>query len=169
MTDAAHGTTFGYLEDRPGDGREEMRVFVGVDVSDVNADALEFLNLGESFAGDVFFANLAAEEGLDEVDERGAEGPAVGTDEGWDGFGVGDGDAVGKDDVAAYAEGWVGTGDGYGIVEGCAGGHEGCGGESAGLMELGDGPVDAWGETEVVGVNDETGRHSYAIFAQRFE
>jgi hypothetical protein len=37
------------------------------------------------------------------------------------------------------------------------------------LIEFGDGPVDAWGETEVIGVDDEAGRHSYAILAQRFE
>ena len=93
-------------------------MFVGVQMGDVDSGALEFLDLGEGFAGDVLFADVAAEEGLEEVDERGAEGFAVGADEGGDLFGGQDGDAVGEYDVAAYAEGGVGVGDGDGVVKG---------------------------------------------------
>lgn len=49
-------------------------------------------------------------------------------------------------------------GDGDGIVKGWAGGHEGCGGEDACLMEFGDGAIDTWGEAEVVCIDDEA-RH----------
>ena len=59
----------GDCEQRAGDGGEEVRVFVGVDVGDVDAGALEFLDLGEGFALDVIFADAAAEERLDEVAE----------------------------------------------------------------------------------------------------
>jgi len=61
--------------------------------------------------------------------------------------------------VAADAEGWGGVGDSDGVVEGWAGGHEGCGGEDACVVELGDGAVDARGEAEVVCVDDEAGGH----------
>ena len=108
-------------------------MFVGVEVGDVDAGALEFLDLGEGFAFDVFFADDAAEESLEEVDERGAEVFAVGADEGGDAFGGRDGDAIGEDDVAAYAECGVGMGDGDGVLEGRAGGHESGGGEGVGL------------------------------------
>ncbi len=67
--------------------------------------------------------------------------------------------------MAAYAERGVGVGDGDGVVEGRAGGHESGGGEGAGLVKLGDGAVDAGSEAEVVGVDDESGRHCSAIFA----
>ncbi len=131
-------------EERAGDGREEMGVFVGVEVGDVDAGALEFLYLGGGFAGDVFFADVAEEQGLEEVDERRAECFCRRGRSEWGWFpGADDGNAVGEDDVAAYAEGGVGAGYGDGVVEGWAGGHEGGGGEDAGLMELGDGSVDA--------------------------
>ena len=147
------------LQQRAGDGGEEVGVFVRVDVGDVDAGALELLYLGEGFALDVVFADLAAKERLDEVDEGGTKGLAVGAEEGGDALGRRDGDAVGEDDVAADAEGRVGVGDGDGVVEGRAGGHEGGGGEGAGLVKLGDGAVDAGSEAEVVRVDDESGSH----------
>ena len=142
-----------------------MRVFVGVEVRDVDACALEFLDLGGGFAFDVGGADLAAEEGLNEIDEGGAEGFAVGAEECGDAFGRGDGDAVGEDDVAAYAEGGVGVGGGDGVGKGWAGGHESGGGEGPCPVKLDDGAIDAGGEAEVVRVDDESGRHSSVIFA----
>ncbi len=50
-------------------GREEMRVFVGVDVGDGDAGALEFLHLGGGLALDVVFADGAAQQSLNEVYE----------------------------------------------------------------------------------------------------
>ena len=58
-----------------------MGVLVRVDVGDVDAGALEFLDLGEGFALDVVLADLAAEEGLGEVDDAGAKGFAVAAEE----------------------------------------------------------------------------------------
>ena len=149
------------VKERTGYGGEEVRVFVGVEVGDGDAGALELLHLGEGLALDVVFADGAAQERLNEVDERGAKALAIGAEERGDAVGRRDGDAVGKDDVAAYAEGGIGVGDGDGVVEGWAGGHQGGGGEGAGLMELGDGAVDAGGEAEVVRVDDEAGRHRF--------
>ena len=63
--------------------------------------------------------------------------------------------------MAADAEGRVGVGDGDGVVECGAGGHEGGGGEDSGLMELGDGTIDAGCEAEVVCVDDEAGGHYF--------
>ena len=42
------------------------------------------LDLGEGFAGDVGFADVAAQDGEEEVGEGGAEGFAVGAEEGGD-------------------------------------------------------------------------------------
>jgi hypothetical protein len=61
--------------------------------------------------------------------------------------------------VAADSEGRGGAGDGDGVVECGAVGHESGGGEGAGAMQFEDGAVDAGGETEVVGVEDEAGGH----------
>jgi hypothetical protein len=105
------------------DSREEVGVFVSIEVRDRDACELELLNLSCGFADDVYFADVAEEEGLEEVDKRGAEGPAVGSDEGWDSLGWQDRDTVSKDDVAAYAEGRIGVGVGDSIVEGRACGH----------------------------------------------
>ena len=51
----------GYAEERTGDGGEEMGVFVGVEVGDANSSALEFRDLGEGFALDLFSADAVAE------------------------------------------------------------------------------------------------------------
>jgi len=66
----ADGGDGGVLEDTEkgaSDGREEVGMFVGVDVSDVYAGALELLNLSESFAFDVIFTDGAAEESLNKI------------------------------------------------------------------------------------------------------
>ncbi len=68
-------------------------------------------------------------------------------------------DAVGEDDVAADTEGRVGVGDGYGVVEGRPSGHESGGRKDTGAMKFSDGPIDAWGQTKVVSVDDEAGSH----------
>ena len=131
VADGADTAALGEMKEGTGNGREEVGVFVGVEVGDVDAGTLEFLDLGESFALDVIFIDVVAEECLSEVEEGGAEGFAVGTEEGRDAVGVGCGDAVGEDDVAAYGERGVAAGDGDSVVEGRAGGHEGRGGERA--------------------------------------
>ena len=60
--------------------------------------------------------------------------------------------------MAADTELRMSTCDGDGVVKCGAGGHEGCGGERAGGGEFGDGAIDAAGEAEVVGVEDEAHR-----------
>jgi len=132
---------------------------VGVEVGDGDAGALELVQLGEGLALDLGLADLAAQEGLEEVEQGGTEAFAVGAEQGGDGRGTGDGGAVGEDDVEADAEGGMGMGDGDGVVEGVAGGHEGGGGEGTGLVEFADGAVDALSEAEVVCVEDEAGGH----------
>jgi len=68
-------------------GRKEVGVFVGIGVGDGDACAVELVDLGLSFALDVGLANATAEERLYEVEQRGAEGFAVGAEQGGDGFG----------------------------------------------------------------------------------
>ncbi len=159
VAEGIDSAALGDVQDRAGDGWEDVGVFVGVDVGDVDAGALKALDLRGGFAGEVVGTDGVAEGGLGEVGEGGAEGFAVCAEEGGDGFGVGEGHAVEKDEMAADAEGGVRAGELDGVVEGGAGGHEGGGGEDAGLMELDDGAVDAGGEAEVVGVDDEAWRH----------
>jgi hypothetical protein len=50
-------------------------------------------------------------------------------------------------------------GESYSVVERGAGGHEGGGGNGAGIVQLGDGTVDAGRETEVVRIDDEANCH----------
>ena len=46
-----------------------MGVFVGVEMSDADSGILQFLDLGGGLAFDVFFVDVAAKEGLNEVNE----------------------------------------------------------------------------------------------------
>jgi hypothetical protein len=87
LADGVDGEPIGEAEERAEDGGEEVGVFVGVKVGDVDSGALEFLYLRCGFAKDVYFADVAEKEGLEKVDERGAEGFAVGADEGGDSLG----------------------------------------------------------------------------------
>lgn len=163
VADGADGAALGEVQERTGDGREEMSVFVGVEVGDVDSGTLESLDLGEGLALDVVLGDAAAEERLNEVGEAGTEGLAVGAEEGWDALGMGGGDAVDEGDVAADAEGGKGARDGGSVLECRAGGHEGGGGEDAGAMELRDRTIDAWSQAEVVRVEDEAGGHGRLV------
>ncbi len=80
VADGSDAAALGEMKEGAGDGREEVGVFVGVEVGDVDAGALEFLYLSEGFALDVVFVDVVAEECLNEVDEGGPEGFAVGTE-----------------------------------------------------------------------------------------
>jgi hypothetical protein len=91
--------------------------------------------------------------------KRWAKGLSVGAEQAGDGFARGDGSSVGEDDVAADAERWVRARDGDGVVKGGASGHQRGGGEDSGGVEFADSAIDARGEAEVVGVEDEAGGH----------
>ena len=77
VADGADGGALGDVEEWAGDGGEEVSVFVGVDVGDVDAGALEFLNLGDGFAGDLVLTDSAAKQGLEEVEQRGTRTPDI--------------------------------------------------------------------------------------------
>src|SRR5712691_5779227 len=119
-------------------------------MGDVDAGTLKLLHLGDSFAFDIVFTDGAAQESLNEVDERGAKVLAVAADERGNAFGGRDGSPVGKDDVAAHAESRIGMGNGDSVLECGAGGHQGGGGEGLGLVKFRDGTIDARREAEVV-------------------
>lgn len=103
IADCGDGGALEDAEEGAGYCGEEMRVFVGVHVGDGDAGLLEFADLGEGFALNVVFADAAAEESVEEVDERGTEVFAVRAEEGRDGFWWRGGSAVGDDDVATDA------------------------------------------------------------------
>jgi len=161
VADGGDVEALGDAEEWAGDLREKVGVLVGVEVGDADAGGEELLDLGFGFAFDVLFLDAAEDEGAEEVDQTWAEVGGAGGEEGGDGFGGRDGEAVGEDDVAADAKSGVRLGEGDGIVEGGAAGHEGGGGEDVGLMELEDGAVDAGGEAEVVCVDDEACGHGF--------
>ena len=46
IADGVDGGALGYTQERARDGREEVSVFVGVEVCDVDASLLKFLDLG---------------------------------------------------------------------------------------------------------------------------
>lgn len=159
IADGCNAVTFEDTKQRTRDGGKEMGVFVGIGMRNGNACTLESVNLSLSLALDLGFADLAAQDSLNEIKERRTKGFAIGPEKGRDGFGRRGRSAVGEDDVAADAERGSGAGDGDGVVEGRAGGHESGGGEDTGGVELGDGAVDALSEAEVICVDDEAGRH----------
>ena len=95
-----------------------MSVFVGVEVRRLNSDALKLLNLGESLAANILFADFAAQQSLKEVDKRRTKRFAIGADQTRNALGRRDGQAIGENDMTAYTEGGVRVGDFDSIVEG---------------------------------------------------
>lgn len=159
VANGADGAPLREVKQRPGYGWEEVRVFMGVEVGDVDAGALKFLHLSDGLALDIVFADGSAQQRLDEVDERWAKGLAIGTEQSGDAVGMRDGNPVGKDNMAAYAEGGVGVGYRDCVLEGWTGRHQRSGGDGPGAMKLSDGAVDAGSQAEVVCVDDEPGSH----------
>jgi len=112
-----------------GNGRGRGECVVSVEMGDVDAGALEFLNLGDCFAFDFFFANVwPAQETLNEVDKEGRKvfcrraeklGNALRSEA----------EFPWEEDVRSRAESRIGMGDGDGVLEGGAGGHQGSGGD----------------------------------------
>ena len=145
IADSADGSLLRNIEQRAEDGGEQMRVLVRVQVGDGDACTLQLCDLREGLAGDVGWVDATEEERAEESRQAGTERLLVRADEGRDGRGCRDWDAVGKDDVAADSEGWMGVGDGDGVVERGAIGHERGGGEAAGGVEFCDGAIDARG------------------------
>ena len=134
-------------------------MLVSVDVGDLNASTLKLLDLCDGFAFDMLWLDNAAQKGLDKVEEGRTEVFTVDSYKGRDGGRRRNGNAIGEDDVATYAECGMGVGDGDGVFECRASCHEGGGGECVGFVKFCDGAIDARGETEVVRINDEPGGH----------
>lgn len=153
----AHGPNAaarGGPEQRLEDGREDVGVLVGVHVGDGDAGLLEALDLGGGFGFDFLFADAAQHEVANKFAEGGAEFVVL-AEQGGDLLLGRGGLTVDQNDVAAYAQGRRLACGPHGIVEGGSGCHEGGGGERALYRELKNGAVDALGEAEVVGVDDE--------------
>ena len=69
--------------------------------------------------------------------------------------------------MAAYTEIWSGAGESNGFRELWAICHESRGRKYACTMELQYGAIDAGGQAEVVGVDDEAGRHCTIVEASQ--
>ena len=141
------------------DTREEMRVLVGVSVGESEAGALELLDLRERFALDLVLPDGAAENTEREVAQRVAEFAAIRSQQRGDSGRIGDRRAINENDVTADAEGGACQGDGDSVVERGSGSHQCCGGDSTGVVQLGDGAIDAGREAEVIRIDDEANLH----------
>lgn len=163
IANAANAGLFERANDGPGYPREQVSVFVRVRVGELEAGALQFLDLRECLALDVVRCDRAAKDAECEVCEGVAEGATALTvfwaEECGDACRVRDRDTVDEDDMTADAERWTGEGEGDCVVEGCTAGHESCGANGAGVMQLGDSAIDAAGEAEVIRIDDEANRH----------
>ena len=73
------GTALGYTQERSRNSREEVRVFVRVQMSNVNAGALQLLDLCKRLPFNLVFADLATDEHLHKGAQRRAKGFAIGT------------------------------------------------------------------------------------------
>jgi hypothetical protein len=71
-------------------------------------------------------------------------------------FGVENGIAVDEDNVAADAQGWKGFCKLHGVGESAAISHQSGRRDNSVCVGLGDGAIDAGGEAEVIGVDDQT-------------
>jgi hypothetical protein len=154
ITDRGDLAGVGGAEQRGEDTGEEVGVLMRVDVGDAEAGSLEAADLGGGFGFDFGGADAAGMEIKGEAGEAGSE-LAAGRHEGGDLVRGKNRCGVDEEDVAAGFEGGMGMGGGDGIVKEGSGGHESGGGERAGLVEFGDRAVDAGGEAEVVGINQE--------------
>jgi hypothetical protein len=159
IADGADAGCFGDTRAVGGRRGEDVGVFVGVEVGDVDAGCWSLLDLGEGFAGDVGFADLAAQGGAEKSpDEWGGSfcrrGRGV-----WGWF------RGGESGVPSVRTTWQPT-----PSEGLAWAMATASSKAGPLamrvaevrrrrVELGDGAVDAAGEAEVVCVDDEAGGH----------
>jgi hypothetical protein len=163
IADAADAGLLERTDDWAGDARQQVGVFVRVDVGKREASALELLDLREGLALNVVLADGAAKNAQCEVAERAAEGAAIliffRAEQCGDGGRIGHGRSVDEHDVTANAEGGPCECQCDGVVEGGTGGHQGCRHYGTGIVEFGDGTVDAGRETEVVRVDDEARLH----------
>jgi hypothetical protein len=146
-----------------------MNVLVSVDMGNVDAGLLELLNLGLSLACQLGSRDFTAQDGPHKIEQGGTEGSAVGAEKRWDSLRRRDRSSVDEDDVAAYAEIWSRAGESNGFRERWTICHEGRGREDACTMELQYGAIDAGGQAEVVGVDDEAGRHCTIVEASWIE
>jgi hypothetical protein len=136
-----------------------MSVFMGIEMGNVDTGALEFLQLSESLALDVIFADHATEHGLYEVEERGTKGLAVCAEKSRNALRMRNGDAIGEDDVTAHAKSGMRVSDGDCIVERGTCCHER--GRSNGFSEVKfrDGAVDTCCEAKIVSVDNKASSH----------
>src|SRR5579871_1303193 len=64
-------------QERTRNSRKKMRVFVSIDVRDVDTSTLELLNLRQRLALNVVFADGSTDQGLDKIDKGWPEGLAI--------------------------------------------------------------------------------------------
>ena len=74
-------TALGHTQKRPRYSGEEVRMFVRVQMSDVDAGALQLLDLRKRLSFNLLFADLAAEEHLHKITQRRAKVLAIGVQE----------------------------------------------------------------------------------------
>ncbi len=130
-----------------------MGVFVGVKMGEREAGGLELRHLRRRFGGDFGGGEAVAQGGTRKAHKPRPESRAVGERRNLPGRGHGT--KLDQINMTANRKLRQSAGKSYGFVQLGAPGHHAGGGDDAALVRFGDGAVDARGEAEVVGVDDE--------------
>ncbi len=130
-----------------------MRVLVGVQMGDGDAGGLELANLRNGFALDLARGDAAAEEVHHERGEAGAQA-SLGRERG-EFRRMQLRAAIHEDDMASDAERGLHECGVHRFAEGAARRHQRCGGQHFGRVQLQDGAVHAFRQTEIIGIDDE--------------
>lgn len=161
VANRTNAAAFGNAQKRPRDNREEMRVLVRIEVSNLNASTTKLLNLCKSLLFHLVLVDLAAQQRLHKIDKRRTKHLAIGTQQCRDALRRRDRDAIREGDVTANTKGRISAGKRHSIVERRTGRHQRRRGQRPSLVKLHDGAVNPTSETEVVRIDDESGRHKY--------
>jgi hypothetical protein len=161
IADGRYTASEGCTQQRPQHAWKHVRVLVGVYMRDGDAGRLQAADLGYGLTLDVRRTHAAANEVASKGGEGGTKAFCCG--ERRDLRPVERGCAIHQDDMATYAQRWLDEGGVDGGAECGAGRHQRCGGEHAGCMEFQNGAVDAQGEAEIIGIDDETPLLSYSF------
>lgn len=147
------------VQQRATDPGEEMGVLVSIDVRDRDTGLLQLADLSLGLSFDVALANMTTQQGMYEGQKGRAKAPSVRTDQRWNLRRIGRRYTVGENDMAADAERGGPPRNLHGVVKGWSGGHQGCRGQHACVMQREDRAIDSFGQSKVVGIDDELRRH----------
>ncbi len=105
------------MQQRSGDLGKQMRVLVGIEMSDIDTRPLQLLHLRHGLPLDVVFSDITSQQRLYEVEQAGPERLAIAAQQSGNVIRVRDRDPVGKHNMATDPQPRVGHGDRHRIVK----------------------------------------------------